>query len=1210
MVHFLSLARELYAVQEEVPMDRVILPSRTSFTDIEQAKKVLRMTSISASSTFSIVRLYPLDIYVLEDLSGMDGLNFKAMLYLAEQEISDTLESGDTELPSILCNVRTVDYGEVLELIQTSPIDKRFFFVDLDGIQVSDFDLSAGDYLVNHFREWLEDDDDDDEDEGVDYFTALQDTIPFRIFGEAPKVDEGMGESQVYIAPKTPEEIFTELRRTDIAHKHMSGDDNLEIALKAYIQGAGKTDRVFTLIGTTAVAKSALVKDVAEDLGYRLVDIRCAFMDRLDLEGIHKADAENFDESDGLFSHHCPHEKIVQCSDAYLEYSRNAQKKLEEYVTTLNITDDNGVPITTQAQWDAHKKSHPEVLADSKYLGLAKALRLLKNIRETSKPAVLFFDEINRALPVVRSAMVQLLTSKKLENLEFRESKIVCAANTGAGAGDGRGDDFIKEVLDDAFAGTTHDPSRDIAGADRFEPHVVSPQSRFPSWIRWAEGSDGDRQNIHPVIIDFIREKPSAAEEMAYSAKYSVGVHIEVYDEDRPLAEIPFPNYRTWEYVSNHMYGVQESIEAWDPNGAESSAPSQINRDIIAGLIGDETVTGWTESPTTIFMNYLTNPARNSYHDAFYPKKKKLPRANVREGVRETDKMSIAMADALDSGIPFFMQGTTSIGKSRKVKEYAERVGAELVVVNLASKDRVSVVGGPFARKTATSLTKGLSLTELPDGVQAAIMDVPIELPSETTMFAQDAELTRLLEKIIADPKGLLILFFDEVNRAQPEVSSAVFEAISDNRFMGVTFPKKKLRVILAGNVGGDSIKLSSGEEKETAGYGEVEAMDPAYAARCCIYRKEGFDADDLIDIWEYISEAEVDSTGKQVEDSARPYHPAVVSWFKDEMDKNPNGLLDILNDTSGRKFDESIPSLRAFADMSRELLEGDTPFLTGASISESLTAGIEQTIIELAQAKRSPVLDAKTMLAQVEACERVINSLPSNWAPLMMGKQLFADEDKDGQGITVKDYMEGTKKFIADVRADLEAGNFSEKDAKQSIRELSRELTKVNQLNQVVVQFRREFVEAKVGHSPLADVLTSHLNTEIGHTIIELADCTDESLFTQFLNQEIGGGLSYGQKSVGFVEVVNKLQHLNPVPERGFAFFKAASAFFADSSTFQQVMVKCSESPRFIEMVKNICESRVVGRKFDEWLMAAAQISDMALTQGRQKAYDEYYGK
>ena len=94
-------------------------------------------------------------------------------------------------------------------------------------------------------------------------------------------------------------------------------ESDVEMALRQYLKSDKVLNRVPLLLGLSGVAKSALVKSLCDELGYRIVDLRVGFMSRLDMNGI-----TDIREVDGVSeSLDCPSEVFVKCSDECIRIS-------------------------------------------------------------------------------------------------------------------------------------------------------------------------------------------------------------------------------------------------------------------------------------------------------------------------------------------------------------------------------------------------------------------------------------------------------------------------------------------------------------------------------------------------------------------------------------------------------------------------------------------------------------------------------------------------------------------------------------------------------------------------------------------------------------------------------------------------------------------------------------------------------------------------
>ena len=97
--------------------------------------------------------------------------------------------------------------------------------------------------------------------------------------------------------------------------------DTVEFQIKTYLQNRSSSERIPLLLGNTGLAKSAMIKSLASQYphdpskgiyGYRVIDLRCAFLDKLDLEGLVQKSA------DGKFTYNAPMASILTCTDDHL----------------------------------------------------------------------------------------------------------------------------------------------------------------------------------------------------------------------------------------------------------------------------------------------------------------------------------------------------------------------------------------------------------------------------------------------------------------------------------------------------------------------------------------------------------------------------------------------------------------------------------------------------------------------------------------------------------------------------------------------------------------------------------------------------------------------------------------------------------------------------------------------------------------------------
>ena len=279
----------------------------------------------------------------------------------------------------------------------------------------------------------------------------------------------------------------------------------IDVRLESYLKGGYLTQRVLMLIGHSAVAKSARVKTIADKLGFRMIDLRTAFMSRLDLQGL----TEIVYNPDGsVNSTQAPMQDIITCTDEYIKFCRAAIPEIEKAY---------------------NEEQDEEIKANIK--------RTLDNFRECAKPPILFLDEVNRTEASVRQVLTNILSSKTFMGHKMSMCRIISAANFAIGS---------SEELQDAFQTNN---TTDSAFNDRFEAIPITPDDVLPSWLSWAESTKNGRQNIHPIILKFLASNKN----LYYDFSEVESAYLENYDQD-DLSTSPYPNYRTWDLLSQYLY--------------------------------------------------------------------------------------------------------------------------------------------------------------------------------------------------------------------------------------------------------------------------------------------------------------------------------------------------------------------------------------------------------------------------------------------------------------------------------------------------------------------------------------------------------------------------------------------------------------------------------------------------------------------------------
>ena len=523
------------------------------------------------------------------------------------------------------------------------------------------------------------------------------------------------------------------------------------IKLESYFTGGYVTNRTPLLVGPSAVAKSAMVKALTKKHGMRLVDVRLAFTSRLDIEGL----TGRYEKNGVIMSEASPASFMLECSDAYIDFCREALMTL------------------TQAQDSESNEGKKQAYQDS-----------IDKFREGAKIPVLFLDEVTRAPSSVRQAFTKILSDKEFMGYPMSYARVVAATNVALGA---------PEELQGIYQ--TQDVG-DAAFYDRFESIQIYPEDVRKDWMVWAEEKNSKgQQNIHPLIVKILKERAN----LAYDFSFLYDVYRETQNED-DVTSSPYPNYRTWDLVSNYIY-------------ARESSKTYV-KSVIDGLVG--------EKAAAVVISTLQSQKWTE----------KLP---------SVDTLGDIIEQGMDTGTPVMMITPSSIGKTSRIKSVAKSRNALLIDINLAEQDRVDLLGPPVRVPVEKFVSS--SITSLPEEMQTKLKETvkKYDLPSHVTIKAPKEDIITKLRDAAASGREVII-HFDELNRVQnPSVMSSVFECISDHRVLGVSFDPSNVRVFASCNMGEN--------------YSDAQSLDPAFSARFAMYKRTSYDKSDVEAFIHYMEE-------------------------------------------------------------------------------------------------------------------------------------------------------------------------------------------------------------------------------------------------------------------------------------------------------------------------------------------------------------------
>lgn len=639
---------------------------------------------------------------------------------------------------------------------------------------------------------------------------------------------------------------------------------------------SGGREVVPLLIGPTAVFKSATVKELCKKYNYRMVDFRVAFTSRLDYSGLFQ-----IGEVEGKkYSYACPMEEIVVCSDGFREFCKQSYQKLEDilqkgYTESSVASDGNTVETEKKYLTDEQK---------------TKIVELQLQYKNYMRTPVLFCDEITRCRDKgVNGILVQLLNQKKLNDMTLNGCKFVAATNLDIQKGVER--EEYRMELDMLYDVNT---DLDVAYSNRFIPLKVYPNDVMDRWFEWASGTTDKRgfkgvTNIHPVVLEFLNNN----RDMVYTDKPVLDAIAEGLSDNEQRTQV-FPNYRTWDMLSDYLYSVDKTAEAENDGKEDSGEEKLYKRKILEGYVSK-----WCCEK---FIPFLESKGYSNYDD-------------VKEPVK--DDVGDFLSTALETGSPAMLIGPSALGKTSRVKQYMKKAkiktGLEpvLINVNLASKDAVDLMGMPVKQSLTEyvggGILKGSGLDDVSKELQSVVANVSADIKYGMT----DIMTLRAPDKTIKDrfvtalKEGReVILFFDEVNRVSSNtVTSAVFEVISDYRFAGVDFSnyKGRVKVVAACNMAWE------GMDDEAGGYGDTGTLDPAFAARFSIYWKKNYDENDVASWIEFMEsqkeEGLIDGT--------------LIEFFKG---LDTEQALKIMASVEKRTLEDAQPSTRNMLQLSKDI--------------------------------------------------------------------------------------------------------------------------------------------------------------------------------------------------------------------------------------------------------------------------------------------------
>lgn len=848
---FVKNVREVHAVEEFLGYEPLVVDLDSSTKD--SSKKVFKAYRIMPSNTLFLAEL-PNTVFNI--FSGTFG-------------------------SEIIVDIMEFDYQAVANLIEVdlvNDIDRAIF--QCNGAYLVEDILT--DTFINACANGL-----DVSSETYSEYKVLEDSDKLDTVSMSEWLfsNEHIDESYIMESALDTLQLLKDRRKKGKSNdaEDIKGKDAVYTWLDAYFSlpegeemKSGGREVVPLLIGPTAVFKSATVKELCKKYNYRMVDFRVAFTSRLDYSGLFQ-----IGEVEGKkYSYACPMEEIVVCSDGFREFCKQSYQKLEDilqkgYTESSVASDGNTVETEKKYLTDEQK---------------TKIVELQLQYKNYMRTPVLFCDEITRCRDKgVNGILVQLLNQKKLNDMTLNGCKFVAATNLDIQKGVER--EEYRMELDMLYDVNT---DLDVAYSNRFIPLKVYPNDVMDRWFEWASGTTDKRgfkgvTNIHPVVLEFLNNN----RDMVYTDKPVLDAIAEGLSDNEQRTQV-FPNYRTWDMLSDYLYSVDKTAEAENDGKEDGGEEKLYKRKILEGYVSK-----WCCEK---FIPFLESKGYSNYDD-------------VKEPVK--DDVGDFLSTSLETGSPAMLIGPSALGKTSRVKQYMKKAkiktGLEpvLINVNLASKDAVDLMGMPVKQSLTEyvggGILKGSGLDDVSKELQSVVANVSADIKYGMT----DIMTLRAPDKTIKDrfvtalKEGReVILFFDEVNRVSSNtVTSAVFEVISDYRFAGVDFSnyKDRVKVVAACNMAWE------GMDDEAGGYGDTGTLDPAFAARFSIYWKKNYDENDVASWIEFMEsqkeEGLIDGT--------------LIEFFKG---LDTEQALKIMASVEKRTLEDAQPSTRNMLQLSKDI--------------------------------------------------------------------------------------------------------------------------------------------------------------------------------------------------------------------------------------------------------------------------------------------------
>ena len=250
----------------------------------------------------------------------------------------------------------------------------------------------------------------------------------------------------------------------------------------------------------------------------------------------------------------------------------------------------------------------------------------------------------------------------------------------------------------------------------------------------------------------------------------------------------------------------------------------------------------------------------------------------------EEDVFSVCLDLCVRAGVAIGMFGVTGMGKTQRIRDYANKHGLELCVLELSQMSSSDVMGKPEVIR--------VDLGDLGDRV---------------VVRAPQVKMVELMERV---DRGGVIINFDEVNRltrGSEALLSVVSQAITSRVIGGVSIPESCALVCTGNlNVGGYVLDDDFGEKRD---YDAVSQLDNSIRSRLAFLVKTEYTKSDIPSYRRYILDCNL--------------HPRVKSFLMGLTDAE---MLRMLSSSEFKSMENNVMDFRAIKML--DLLVKEHPIL------------------------------------------------------------------------------------------------------------------------------------------------------------------------------------------------------------------------------------------------------------------------------------------